>query len=614
VTTARATAVPVAEKPPATAAHPSLRALERPANLTGSNAPGFGSDVVADTLRALEIPYVALNPGASYRGLHDSIVNFLGNETPQMLLCLHEESAVAIAHGYAKITGRAMAAAVHSNVGLFHATMAIFNAWCDRTPVLVLGATGPVDAAKRRPWIDWIHTARDQGAIVRNYTKWDDQPASPAAAREALLRGTWIANTAPMGPVYINLDAEMQEAKLAEPLPAINPARFMPQANPTVADELISEAAAILKSAKHPVILMGRVSRSIEAWNNRVVLAERLNAKAISDLKIACGFPTDHPLHAGAPASNAIVPEAVEALKAADVILSLDWVDLGGALRVAFGQEAPNAKIISISADFVNHNGWSMDYEMLAPVDLLLPTTPDAAVPQLLAAIGGERARKPEAVSGKREKYEPSSGPLRVDDLARSLKAAVGERAVTLTHLPLSWNGASWPFRHPLDYIGSEGGGGVGGGPGVSVGAALALKGTGRLPIAICGDGDFCMGVTAVWTAVHYRIPLLIVVCNNRSFFNDELHQERVARIRNRPPENRWIGQRISDPDIDCAALGRAQGAIGFAPVMKTGDLVPTFEKAIAAVEQGQVAVVDVRVEPGYSAVTTAAMLRGTEK
>ena len=189
VTTVKAKAAPAAEKRSANLAHPSLRVLERPANLTGTNAPGFGSDVVADTLRALEIPYIALNPGASYRGLHDFIVNFLGNETPQMLLCLHEESAVAIAHGYAKVTGKAMAAAVHSNVGLFHATMAIFNAWCDRTPVIVLGATGPVDAAKRRPWIDWIHTARDQGAIVRNYTKWDDQPASPAAAREGLIRG-----------------------------------------------------------------------------------------------------------------------------------------------------------------------------------------------------------------------------------------------------------------------------------------------------------------------------------------------------------------------------------------------------------------------------------------
>src|SRR4051812_41881219 len=232
------------------AADPTVAALERPTP-AGANAPGFGSDVVADALRSLDIPYIALTPGASYRGLHDSIVNFLGNETPQMLLCLHEESAVAIAHGYAKVTGKAMAAAVHSNVGLFHATMAIFNAWCDRTPVIVLGATGPVDAAKRRPWIDWIHTARDQGAIVRNYTKWDDQPASPAAAREALIRATWMANTAPMGPVYINLDAEMQEAKLAEPLAPIDAARFMPPTDVTPAPELVAEAAALLKGAKN---------------------------------------------------------------------------------------------------------------------------------------------------------------------------------------------------------------------------------------------------------------------------------------------------------------------------------------------------------------------------
>ncbi len=584
MTTAKAQAAPAAHKP-ATAAHPSLRALERPVNLMGTNAPAFGSDVIADTLRALEIPFIALNPGASYRGLHDSIVNFLGNETPQMLLCLHEESAVAVAHGYAKVTGKPMAAAVHSNVGLFHATMAIFNAWCDRQPVIVL-----------------------------DYTKWDDQPASPAAAREALLRAAWIASTAPRGPVYVNLDAEMQEAKLPEPLAPIQVARFMPPASPTASAELIENAAAILKAAKHPVMLMGRVSRSVEAWNERVALAETLNAKVISDLKIGCGFPTDHPLHAGAPASNAMVPEAIAAIKAADVILALDWVDLGGALRNALGQEGPRAKIISISADFHVHNGWSMDYEMLPPVDLMLPTTPDAAVPLLLDALGASKPRIAAAVKPRAEKYEPSSGPVRVDDLARSLKAAIGERDVTLTHLPLSWNGASWAFRHPLDYIGSEGGGGVGGGPGISVGAALALKDSGRLPIAICGDGDFCMGVTALWTAVHYRIPLLVVVCNNRSFFNDELHQERVARIRNRPPENRWIGQRISDPEIDCAGLAAAQGAVGFEPVTRTADLVPTFEKAIAAVEAGQVAVVDVRVEPGYSAVATAAMLRGTEK
>src|SRR5579871_6801337 len=201
--------------------------IERPLPLPSGNAL-FGSDVVAETLRALQVPYIALNPGASYRGLHDSLVNHLGNVQPQMMLCLHEEHAVAIAHGYAKVTGKPMAAVVHSNVGLMHGTMAIFNAWCDRMPIVVLGATGPVDAPKRRPWIDWIHTARDQGALVRHYTKWDDQPASPEAAREALLRGYWLARSAPMGPVYINLDAGMQEAPLTDPPPPIDVARFIP--------------------------------------------------------------------------------------------------------------------------------------------------------------------------------------------------------------------------------------------------------------------------------------------------------------------------------------------------------------------------------------------------
>jgi thiamine pyrophosphate-dependent acetolactate synthase large subunit-like protein len=387
----------------------------------------------------------------------------------------------------------------------------------------------------------------------------------------------------------------------------------MPRAQPSASAELVKEAAALIKAAKHPVMLVGRVSRSLEGWNDRISLAEAINAKVITDLKIACGFPTDHPLHAGAPAGSALVPEAIEALKAADLILGLDCVDLNGILRGAFGFEVPKTKIIHVTADFHVHNGWSMDYEALPPVDLLLPSTPDEVVPQLLAALGGAKPPKPVAVK-KTEPYQPSDGPLRVDDLARALRSAVGDRAVTLTHLPLSWNGATWPFRHPLDFLGSEGGGGVGGGPGNSVGSALALKGTGRLAVAVCGDGDFMMGATAIWTAVHYRIPLLFVVCNNRSFFNDELHQERVARIRNRPVENRWIGQRISEPDIDCAGVGQAQGAVGFAPVTKSSDLVSTFEKAIAAVEQGQVAVVDVRVEPGYSAVATAAMLRGTEK
>jgi thiamine pyrophosphate-dependent acetolactate synthase large subunit-like protein len=586
-------------------ADPAVAGMERPTP-AGVNAPGFGSDVIADALRALDIPYIALTPGASYRGLHDSIVNYLGNTKPQMLLCLHEETAIALAHGYAKVTGKAIATAVHSNVGLMHATMAMFNAWCDRMPVVVLGATGPVDAAKRRPWIDWIHTARDQGALVRDYTKWDDQPSSPGAAREAILRGTWIANTAPCGPVYINFDAELQEAKISEPLPSIEVTRYMPTVATAVPSDLVREAAAVLKGAKQVLMLAGRASRSTAAWDARVALAEALNARVVTDLKIGATFPTDHPLYVGSP--RAITPDSVEGLKNVDAVLSLDWVDLAGALRY-FGP-SPAVKVIQISLDHRIHNGWSMDHQGLPPVDLLLSADPDLIVPELVKEIG--KSAKPRAMPSPRTGSDNEPAGFTNEHIAGALRKVLGQRAVTYTHLPLSWDDRWLTLRHPLDYIGSDGGGGVGGGPGISVGAALALKGSGRLPVAICGDGDFLMGVTAIWTAVHYKIPLLFVLANNRSFYNDELHQERMARARNRPIENKWIGQRMADPEVDLAAMGRAQGAAGFGPVTKAADLAPILEKAVVAVEAGQVAVVDVRVEPGYTAAMTAAMTRGS--
>src|ERR1700720_1737776 len=359
-------------------------AIERPLPLPSGNAL-FGSDVVAETLRALKIPFIALNPGSSYRGFHDSLVNYLGNRDPQMLLCLHEEHAVAIAHGYAKVTGQPMAVALHSNVGLFHATMAIFNAWCDRMPVLLLGATGPVDAVKRRPWIDWIHTARDQGAIVRAYVKWDDQPASPEAAREALLRAMWHTRTAPQAPVYINLDAEMQEAPLAASLPPIVAARYTPGVANAPPAEIVRGAAAMLLRAERPLFLIGRVSRDPAAWDLRVALAEALNASVLTDLKVGAAFPTDHPLHIDV-AGILLRPESAKAIADADVILSLDWVDLAGTLNGACGGES-SAKVIQVSLDHLLHGGWSMDYQGLPPVDLFIAAEPDAAVPLLLEAL-----------------------------------------------------------------------------------------------------------------------------------------------------------------------------------------------------------------------------------
>jgi thiamine pyrophosphate-dependent acetolactate synthase large subunit-like protein len=582
---------------------------------SGVDGAAYGSDLVADTLRSLGINYIAINPGASYRGLHDSIVNYLGNANPQLLVCLHEEAAVAIAHGWAKVTGRAMAAAVHSNVGLFHATIAIFNAWCDRMPILLIGATGPVDAMKRRPWIDWIHTARDQGAIVRGYTKWDDQPASAEAACESLARALWLANTVPQAPTYVVLDAGMQESPLSTLPASIDVARLVPEVVSGAAPAVIERIANML-SGRRTVILAGRASRRHEPWMARVELAEALGARVVTDLKIGAAFPTDHPLHVGQPAVLLPTPEALAAIKEADVVLSLDWVDLAGTMRAA--EPECSAEVIQVSLDHTLHNGWSMDYQGLAKVDLLVAADPDAvaiALVDQLAPKGraNDIAATPmmETPSGRSAALDPVTqpGPLSVEVMALTLRRRLGDRPVSLLHLPLSWNGAWWPFHHPLDFIGSDGGGGVGGGPGISVGAALALKGSGRLPVSICGDGDFLMGATALWTATHYEIPLLVIIANNRSFFNDELHQERVARARSRPVENRWIGQRLADPEIDLAGLARAQGALAFGPIRSGEALGEAYDLAIAGVAAGRVAVIDVHVEPEYAPVMTQTIL-----
>ena len=552
-----------------------------------STAPGevWGSDAMARMLQALEVPYLALVPGASFRGLHDSIVNDLGNRAPQMLLCLHEENAVAIAHGYAKASGRMMGAVLHLNVGLLHATMGIFNAWCDRAPMLILGATGPWDAAKRRPWIDWIHTASDQGSLIRGYTKWDNQPGSVAAAYDALLRAAQMATTAPCGPTYVNLDAALQEVKLDDLPPLPDASRYRAPAPPA--------------PPRAPVILMGRTTRDEASWRQRVALAEKLGARVVTDLKQRAAFPTRHPLHVGPPGSH-LAEAAARVIREADVILSLDWVDLAGTLKIAYGAEPVAAKIVHVSCDVQVHRGFSMDYFALPPVDVYLLTTTDAAVPPLLDACraragGPTPAPAPEAAARTHDVVS-----LRA--VADALNEATAGLDVCLTRVPLGWRGDYRHFAHPLDYIGSDGGGGMGSGPGVTVGAALALRGTGRLPIGLTGDGDYLMGVTALWTATHYRIPCLIIVCNNRSFYNDEAHQERVAKTRGRPVENKWIGQRIAGPDIDLAMMAVAQGAKGIGPVTDPGRLPKAIAEGVQAVRDGEVCVIDARVLPGYDA------------
>lgn len=584
-----------------------MKDMERPRLPNTPAEMGWGSDVSAQMLRTLGIRYVALNPGASYRGFHDSLVNYLGNDKPQMLLCLNEDHVVSIAHGYAKATDEAMACVLHSNVGLMHGLMGIFNAYCDRVPMMVVGATGPVAADKRRPWIDWIHTAKDQGALLRDFTKWDDEPRSPESLVEGFLRGWQLTSSQPCAPVYICLDAGLQEQKLEKPITPPDAARFKPAPPPPAPAAAVDAIADLLVNARNPLLLMGRGSRKQADWDRRVKLAELVGGSVMTSIRERSVFPTDHPLHV-VPPFYWLSPTAKEVVKAADVILSLDWVDVNGLLlQITRNTGTVSAKIAHVTLDSILHNGWSMDYFGLPPVDVPVMASPDAFLEQLLPAVearlkgrkkwnGESRNTAPAA-----DYSEKAATEIAPRDVEVALARIRGTEKFSLAHVTIGWAGNAYNFRDPLDFLGHDGGAGLAAGPGLTVGVALALKDSGRPVVSVLGDGDFLQGVTALWTAVHYKLPALFIVSNNRSNFNDEIHQEAVAKTRGRPVENRWIGQRISDPELDLCSLARGQGVEAEGPIKTVPDLEAAIRRGLEVVKSGRPYFIDAHVIPGYA-------------
>ncbi len=557
--------------------------------------PGYGSDFIADMLRELGIAHLAINPGASFRGLHDSVVNRLGNKDPKLVLTLHEAQAVAMAHGYAKVTGKPMGVVLHANVGLMNAVMAIYDAWVDRMPMLILGATGAVDAAKRRPWIEWIHTSRDQASIVRPFVKWDDQPASIEAAMESLLRATAITSTVPCAPTYVCLDVDLQEGALESPPALPDTKRFSPPAPPSVSESDLDRAMELAGKARKPLILVGRYDRSEQAWDERIAFAEALGAAVLCDQKCGVGFPSDH---AGFIAAPAQYPDkrAAELVNEADLVISLDWPDLKGllSLRNDKGERLPT---IIASPDERLHNGWSLDHFPFAEANLRLPVKPETFTAAMLPRLSGI-SREQWEIPATPTLEIPDSGPVTIPALAAAFERVRGERDVCLTRLTFGLPDSMIRFTHPLDCIGYDGGGGIGSTPGITVGAALALKGTGRLPVAILGDGDLLMGSQALWTAAAQRLPALFIVNNNKSFYNDVEHQERVALHRGRPVENKHIGMDITDPDMDLVSLARSHGCIAYGSVTSIEQLEGVLEEAFATAEAGETVLVDVRTLP----------------
>jgi len=574
----------------------------------------WGSDVVVDLLKAFEIEYVAINPGATFRGLHDSLVNYGGNHAPEIVLCTHEEIAVALAHGYARAKGRPMGAAVHNVVGLQHASMAIYNAWADRLPVIVMGGTGPMDTANRRPWIDWVHTALVQGNLVRDFVKWDDQPASVEAVPESFVRAYRLATTDPMGPVYICYDGEVQEKKLESDI-SFSLDRYPAPLPLQAPDEGFEKTIRWLLEAKKPVILADAVGRKESGFNALGELAELLAAPVLDQLG-RFNFSVRNPLNLTG-LHQKVIPQA-------DLVLALDVPDLEGAVTQRAQERgrrrpiellAPNTKIINVGLDDLLVRAWSTDFNKLRQADLMIMADTGVFLPELVRRLKVEKDRlnklnndiserradwaklyeEKVAAREKETKTKWDEKPIAMSRLYVELTEALKNQDWVLTNGSSQGKENSYlPANKFNQILGKYKGGGLGYGLPASLGAALAHKGSGKFCVDLQPDGCLLFTVSALWTAVHHQIPLLIVVCSNRSYYNDEEHQERIAEVRGRPVENKTIGIRIQEPEVDFGAMARTYGCWGAGPITEPKDLIKTLREAVKVVKEGKPALVDV--------------------
>lgn len=574
--------------------------------------PQYGSDVIVDMLRACGIEYAACNPGASFRGIHDSIVNYGGNQMPELIQCCHEEISVAIAHGYAKAAGKPMAAILHNIVGLQHGSMAIFNAWCDRAPVLTLGATGPMDANLRRPWIDWIHTALVQGNQVRDYVKWDDQPHTVDNVPESLLRALRIAQTDPQGPVYVCYDAGLQEDVLPSPPELPDVQRYAAPAPPQAHPDALEQAADLLVQAEHPVIIADLLGRHPGAVSHLVQLAELL-AIPVIDRGGRFNFPNTHALD--------FTDAADEVLPQADVILALDVLDLFGALgsvdkatRLFQPAIAPDTPIIHITMGDLFVRSWASDYERLPAIDLPITANTAVALPALLtlckAKVSASHADRrtarmaqfTEQHTARRQQWQQqahaarSQQPIAVSTAVAEIWDVIQNADWVLVNNSVgAWTRRLWPWEQPGCHLGPSGGAGLGYGMGAALGGALAHRGSGKLCINLQADGDLLYTPSALWTAAHHQLPLLVVMFNNRTYYNSEEHAIDIARVRERPRERAGIGTRIDDPPVNFAQLAQAYGLYGEGPIEHADAIRPALERALRVVQdEGRLALVDI--------------------
>ncbi|HSP71351.1 MAG TPA: thiamine pyrophosphate-binding protein [Gaiellaceae bacterium] len=566
----------------------------------------YGSDVMVDAIKACGFRYVSLNPGSSYRGLHDSLVNYGGND-PEIITCNHEKLAVGIAHGYAKATGETAACILHDIVGLLQGTMGIYYAWIDRAPVMVFGGAGPMAYDRRRPNIDWIHTANIQGNVVRDYTKWDDQPASVASVPESVMRGFRIASAAPQGPVYIALDAGLQEDELTEDVPLPDWERLRPPAPIGPDPAALRRLAERLCEAERPLVVASYAGRDPKAFGQLVELAELLGAGVV-DTGWRLNFPNRHPY--------AVTSEAIPEC---DCVLFADVKDMGKwtqtldrTTRKIDSLIPAGAAVLDVGFNELGIGAWSHDHAQLHETDVQVTADTSVALPLLLDLCRelDRDAREPwrrrleelhEATWrawGEQAQREAGLSPVSTSRLAHDVWAVVKDYDWVLTAGTASgWAPKVWdfdrPYRHPGASLGTATQ------IGISLGVALAHKGTGRLVVDLQPDGDLMFDLGALWIAAYHRIPMLAVMFDNRAYYNDWEHQERIARARGTDESRAYIGMEIDKPAPDFAAVARALGWHGEGPIDDPAHVQAAVRRAAEVVlAEGRPALVDVVCQP----------------
>jgi acetolactate synthase-1/2/3 large subunit len=577
--------------------------------------PEWGSDVMVDVLRRLDLKYVSLNPGSSFRGLHDSLVNYGGDEIT-MIECPHEKIALGVAHGYAKVTGQPMAVVLHDLVGLLHGTMGVYYAYLDRVPVIILGGSGPAAHERRRPNIDWIHSANVQGQAVRPYTKWDHEPRSLASVPTVLGRAYRIAMEEPRGPVYVALDAALQEDRVVTPVTLDDLARIAsPPSGLAPEPSALQALARELCAAGRPVMVLGYAGRDPASFDVLVELAELVGIGAV-ETHWRLNFPNRHPLNVTGP----------DALEDADCVLFVDTKDMGkptqtleSTTRTITSRLADGCRVLDLGFGDVGISSWSEDYAEALPADLRVTADTAIALPLLLeqcrllvADDSAERAAERDARradlcarhrrtwndwAAKAQKAADAS-PVSTARLAAEVWAVVRDHDWVLTAgTAAEWALRTWDFDRPHRHPGKQLGTATQ--IGLSLGVALAHKGSGRLVVDLQPDGDLMFDVGALWVAAAYELPLLTVMFNNRAYYNDWEHQERLARQRGTPVERAGIGMAISEPAPDFARIAEGFGWWSEGPVTDPDQVRAAVQRAADHVlATGLPALVDVVCQP----------------